>query len=291
MSVDTWTSFGLLGLVLTATAAYLLRLAWLGRARASRLDKDGGSALLSVPVMELGYWLLRPIVSLLDRLGATPNGVTVFGLFPAALAGLFAVQGWFALAGLFGMVGAFCDALDGLLAQRQGGSTRGGQALDSILDRVTESLLFVGVAVYFREQPWILGLCLMALSGAYLTSYVSAKAEAMQVSIPRGVMRRAERAVYLLTAAGFLPLWALWIGPEGSFALRHLPLVTALGLIALGANLSAFVRIRALVRVLGPASAEVTPEPLRNGRPATQEFPPLSAPAPRAATADGRGVV
>ncbi len=271
---DTYLAFGLFGFLAVAVAAYAARLLMIGRARVQRLDQDGGSAFLAVPVMELGYWVLRPVVNLLHRLGATPNGVTIFGVVPGLAAAGAAANGWFALACLLGMTSALCDALDGLLAKRGGGSTLGGQALDSILDRVTESALFVGIALFFHQSVFLLSLCLLCLVGAYLTSYVSAKGEVMGVSLPRGVMRRPERAVYVLIASAFTPIWGLWVANDAPMALRYLPVLAAATLVGVVANLSALSRLRALLALLPPA-AFTTSVRDRKALTQTQELSPL----------------
>lgn len=270
---DTYVAIGLMVFLGGSVAGYLSRTLLLGRARVDRLDRDGGSALLSLPVMELGYWVLNPVVRMLDRIGATPNQVTLFAVVPALIAAISVANGGFATLCLAGMISAFCDALDGLLAKYQGGTSKAGQALDSILDRVTESLMLIGVAVFFRNSLPLLLMTLLALFGGYMTSYVSAKAEVMAVSIPRGAMRRPERAVYLLASSSITPLWALLMPSAAHPAVKYLPVVAAVGLIGAIATVSAAVRLRALFVSLG---ADDTIASAQLGRRAgTQEFGPL----------------
>jgi len=272
---DTYVAIGLMVFLGGSVAGYLGRILLSGRARVDRLDRDGGSALLSLPIMELGYWVLNPVVRMLDKLGATPNGVTLFAVVPALFAALAVGNGGFATLSLLGMISAFSDALDGLLAKYQGGTSKAGQALDSILDRVTESVMLIGVAVFFRDSLTLLLLTLLALFGGYMTSYVSAKAEVMGVSIPRGAMRRPERAVYLLASSAFTPLWALLMPIAAHPAVKYLPVVAAITLIGLVATISSAVRLRALVVTLRADEDKVSP---RVGRRAgTQEFGPIDS--------------
>lgn len=272
----------------TSVLGYLARLVTRGRARVDRLDKDGGSAMLSLPIMELGYWVLHPVVKLLDRLGATPNAVTLFAVVPAFFAAIAGGFGAFATVCLLGMTSAFCDALDGLLAKYQGVSSRSGQALDSVLDRVTESLILFGLAVYFRDTISLLLLSLLALFGGYMTSYVSAKAEVMSVPIPRGQMRRPERAVYLMSGCAFTPLWALLMPLDAHPALRFLPVVVGMTLIGVIATGSAFFRLHALV--VGLATPAESGDAERGPRAATQELTPLPVAPEGFAPAKSRGV-
>lgn len=285
---DTYVAVGLMIFLGTSVTLYLARIVMLGRARVDRLDQDGGSALLSLPIMELGYWVLNPVVGLLHRIGATPNGVTLFAVLPALFAAVAVANGGFATLCLLGMTSAFCDALDGLLAKHQGGSSRAGQALDSILDRVTESVMLIGVAVFFRDSTPLLLVTLLALFGGYMTSYVSAKAEVMGVTIPRGSMRRPERAVYLLTASAFTPLWALLMPATTHPALRYLPVVVALALIGGVATISAALRLRSLVSSLDK-DERAAADP-RTPRVGTAEFPPIAAHSESFGQAKSRGL-
>ncbi|MDX2021807.1 MAG: CDP-alcohol phosphatidyltransferase family protein [Deltaproteobacteria bacterium] len=261
-----------------------------GRARVDRLNQDGGSAMLSVPIMELGYWVLRPVVKLLDRAGATPNAVTLFAVVPACFAAVAGGFGAFATVCLLGMTSAFCDALDGMLAKYQGVSSRSGQALDSVLDRVTESVILIGLAVYFRGSVSLLLVALLALFGGYMTSYVSAKAEVMKVAIPRGQMRRPERAVYLMSGCAFTPLWALLMPSAAHPALRFLPVVVAMALIGVIATWSALARLHALVvgAALPLEAADAAAD--RAPRAATQELTPIPVTPEAFAPAKSRGV-
>ena len=49
-------------------------------------------------------------------------------------------------------------------------------------------------------------IALLALQASFMISYASAKAEALQVKMPRGLMRRHERAAVLTLVAGLTPL-------------------------------------------------------------------------------------
>ena len=63
-------------IILLLAAAYGLRVAVKGRAHFDRIDRQGGSRLLSKGAMELGYWILHPVARFLVFLGITPNKVS-----------------------------------------------------------------------------------------------------------------------------------------------------------------------------------------------------------------------
>jgi phosphatidylglycerophosphate synthase len=89
-----------------------------------------------------------------------------------------------------------------------------------------------------------------ALLASFMVSYASAKAEALQVSPPRGLMRRHERSTYLITGAGFSAVFGSWFSRSHPdvpwFALE----LIALGIVALIGNYSAVVRFVRIGRAL-----------------------------------------
>src|SRR5204863_5624649 len=142
---------------------------------------------------------------LLDRAGVTPNQVTVFSVLPGLAAGVAVAFGWFGLSCVLATMSAFADIVDGLLARRQGVSSDAGEVLDATVDRYSEFAFLAGLLIHYRHSVLLLALVLAAMAGGYMVSYVSVKAEAMNVEAPRGAMRRSERAVYLFFGAGFTP--------------------------------------------------------------------------------------
>jgi hypothetical protein len=85
-----------------------------------------------------------------------------------------------------------------------------------------------------------------------MISYASAKAEALRVSIPRGLMRRHERAAVLTLVSGLTPL----LGPVIHDRWPQLPettvFVVGCGLVALIGGVAGVVRfawIRAALQV------------------------------------------
>lgn len=72
--------------------------------------------------------------------------------------------------------------------QRETGRvTRGGAALDSVLDRYCEAALLVGLAWYYRDS-WALFPTLLAFTGPLLVAHVRARGEALlraSVRLPR----------------------------------------------------------------------------------------------------------
>jgi CDP-diacylglycerol---glycerol-3-phosphate 3-phosphatidyltransferase len=247
---DLYFSIGMFVLVAVTVTTYFIRAWILGRARHSRTDADGGSVFLNKAAMEFGYWLLGPIVDMLVALRITPNMVTAFSLLPAVLAAVAAGFGWFGLACVLATAGSLCDLLDGVLARRTGVASDAGEVLDAAADRYVEFLFLGGVAVYYRTHWMVLVLTLAALFGSLMTSYTTAKAEAMQVTLTRGSMRRAERAVYLLVASGLVAITRVLFAGSPSHALRELPMIFALSLVAAVTNVGVVQRFGAIAEAL-----------------------------------------
>jgi CDP-diacylglycerol--glycerol-3-phosphate 3-phosphatidyltransferase len=258
---DLDVAVGGFGLMAVAVGIYVVRSARKGRARHARTDADGGSVFLGKSVMEIGYWLVDPLVGGLAACRITPAAVTLFSLVPAVCAGVAIALGWFALAALFGAMAATCDLLDGLLARRLGVASDAGEVLDAAVDRTSEFLFLAGIAVYYRAIVPCLLLTLAALFGSFMVSYTTAKAEAMNVTPPRGSMRRPERAVYLLSGAALTAITkALWGDSNSiSLVLREFPMIFSLFLVAAVTNVSTVMRLRAVIhnlRARDPAPRE-----------------------------------
>jgi CDP-diacylglycerol--glycerol-3-phosphate 3-phosphatidyltransferase len=247
---DIHFAYGMLVLLGTVILVYVVRAVASGRARHARTDADGGSVFLGKAAMEMGYWLLDPVVEALVALRITPNMVTAFSLVPALLAGVAAAFGWFALACVLGTLGSLCDLVDGVLARRTGVASDAGEVLDAAADRYIEFFFLAGVAVYYRTHWMVLLLTLAAIFGSFMISYTTAKAEAMGVTPPRGSMRRAERAVYLLTASALTAFTKALFATSPSHALRELPIIFALALVASVTNVSAVQRFAAIAEAL-----------------------------------------
>jgi phosphatidylglycerophosphate synthase len=275
---DLYFSIGMAVLVAVTVSTYFVRAWFLGRARHTRTDADGGSMFLNKAAMEFGYWLLNPIVDVLAALHITPNMVTAFSLVPVLLAAVAAGFGWFGLACVLATAGSLCDLLDGVLARRTGVASDAGEVLDAAADRYIEFLFLGGVAVYYRTHWMVLVLTLAALFGSLMTSYTTAKAEAMQVTLTRGSMRRAERAVYLLVASGLVAFTRVLFVGSPSHALRELPMIFALSLVAAITNVGVVQRFFSIADALR-ARQPPRPPSQPNASDASSNVPATAPPA------------
>ena len=109
---------------------------------------------------------------------------------------------------------------------------------------------FGGLVYYYRDHDQVLFIVLAALVGAFMVSYATAKAEAMGVPAPQGAMRRGERAAYLIAGSAFTPVASTLFANSPSLALRELPIILALTIIAVVSNISVVQRLGATAALL-----------------------------------------
>jgi CDP-diacylglycerol---glycerol-3-phosphate 3-phosphatidyltransferase len=221
-----------------------------------RVKQQGATFFLGRNLMDAGYWMLQPVVRRLVRLGITPATISWWSLLPALAAALTAATGHWGMTAWCLLASALLDVLDGAVARAIGQTSAAGAMLDSVLDRYAEFFFFAGVFVYYRQELVPQLITLTALLGSFLITYSTAKAEAIGVTPPRGSMKRSDRLTLLILGAALAPLSQHWLEkPSGPFAW---PVLSALGVIAVMANLSAIRRFAVLAeraRALGLAAA------------------------------------
>ncbi len=251
--LDLVSSLILVAMVCTVGVIYAVAALARSRMRTTRLEGHGG-VLLGRGVMEAAYAMMRPLVWLLLTLRVTPNMVTGFSLVPALASAVAVGMGHFGFGALLATVSAFCDMLDGILARELKSGSEAGELFDAAVDRYVEFFLLAGLVVYFRSTPVIQIVALAALIGSFMVSYATAKAEALDVPPPKGAMRRAERAVYLLAGCTLVPLAALVLSPARPGALVPLgPEITveaAMLIVAAVTNVSSVRRLRRIAEAV-----------------------------------------
>jgi CDP-diacylglycerol--glycerol-3-phosphate 3-phosphatidyltransferase len=238
-------------IIILLAAAYGLRVAVKGRAHFDRIDRQGGSWLLGKGAMELGYWILEPVARLLVFLGITPNQVSWASLGFGFLAGACLAVGRFGFGAVFATISGLLDSLDGMVARISGVASDAGEVLDAAVDRYVEFFFLSGLIIYYREIPVLQVLALLALLGSFMVSYSTSKAEALKVDPPKASMRRPERAVYLTLGAALSTVTIPWLEThrEDSIAIAY-PMVVALGLVAVVANVSSIERFWSIAKAI-----------------------------------------
>ena len=143
--------------------------------------------------------MLRPLVRLLSTMRVRPDTLTVLGWTLALAAAVLFGLGHARVAGAVMLLGGLFDALDGAVARETNRMSSFGAFLDSTLDRLSESAVFVGVIFFYASgaRPVEALLAGLAMTFSLLTSYARARAEGLNVSCEVGLLERAGRVVIL----------------------------------------------------------------------------------------------
>ncbi len=157
-----------------------------------------------------GRWLVR--------IGFSADVLTTSGLvFSCATAFAIATgHHWIAIVLL--MLTGFHDMFDGPVAKASQRASQRGSFFDSVIDRVSDSMLLGGVAYYLtaHHHGQLVLLPFAILTTTFLISYQRSKAESLGLAAKGGLMERAERMILLgvglLAKAIFIPvLWLMLI--------------------------------------------------------------------------------
>jgi CDP-diacylglycerol--glycerol-3-phosphate 3-phosphatidyltransferase len=201
--------------------------------------------MLKGTAIEAGYYKILEtcIVPRLVDLKLTPNHLTFAGLLISMLAGV-SFSYLPLLGGLFTLLTGFLDTLDGSLARATGRSMKFGAFLDSVLDRYTELMIYLGIWFYFyrnHAQSHYSLLIILILFGSLMVSYTRARAEGLGERCVGGLFQRGERII-LLGLAGilnpFINQLAAGLGPWAVDSALKCVLV----ILAFGTNLTAMWR-------------------------------------------------
>lgn len=159
---------------------------------------------------KFGHFLDKPLDPLTKRITLHPNILTIIGFFITLIASSI-LPFYLQIGGLFILLGGLFDLLDGAVARSNNKSTKFGAFLDSTLDRVSDFFIFFAIACYFAKTNNIEGVLLTSgnLLGAFLISYIRARAEGLGIECNVGLMERPERII--LISIGCLTGWVIYI--------------------------------------------------------------------------------
>jgi archaetidylinositol phosphate synthase len=154
--------------------------------------------------------ILEKIGFLFSSIGLSPNTLSLIGFIITIISSIiFGINNlqldptinFSAIGSLVLLAGGFFDVIDGSVAKITKRTSRKGSFLDSTLDKISETIIFLGIAIGGFANPI---LCLLAVSSSLLVSYIRSRAETFGIDLSGvGFGERAER-ILILAVMGLL---------------------------------------------------------------------------------------
>ncbi|HYS33950.1 MAG TPA: CDP-alcohol phosphatidyltransferase family protein [Streptosporangiaceae bacterium] len=174
--------------------------------------------------------VLMPVGRALARTPLTPNMLTVTGAVGMTAGALILFPAGHLFAGTMVCTGfVFTDMLDGTLARITGSTGTFGAFLDSTMDRIADSAVFVGIAIWLAtggHDRLLAAVALFCLVAGGLVSYAKARAEGLGLRCDVGIAERTERLIIGLVAIGLAGLGVPYVLSIGLWILAVLSAVT-----------------------------------------------------------------
>jgi CDP-diacylglycerol--glycerol-3-phosphate 3-phosphatidyltransferase len=142
---------------------------------------------------------VQPLAVGLARAGVQANWLTCLGFLLNVVVAWMVTQGWIGIAGAAFLLVNALDFLDGAVARAAGTAGAFGAFLDSVLDRYSEAVVFIGLIVWYSgaDDTWGVIVSALALAGSFMVSYCRARAEGLGMNCEVGLLQRTERIVVL----------------------------------------------------------------------------------------------
>ena len=173
----------------------------------------------------LDIYFINPIVFLLIKLKLTPNLITLIGFGVCVIAAYYISIGSFVLGGLLVFISGVMDIFDGAMARKMNLITDRGAFLDSAFDRLSESVILVGLIYFFSKENELNAVVLASASLVFslLISYLRARLEGLGYNSKSGFFTRPERVLVVsLGLIFFSPAFTVTVLAIASlFGLAH----------------------------------------------------------------------
>jgi CDP-diacylglycerol--glycerol-3-phosphate 3-phosphatidyltransferase len=225
--------------------------------------------------------IIQPLINLFSHFRVNPNWLTTLGLILNMGGALSFVLGakfgsaqdlqYIGWGGFLILIGGLCDLLDGKIARATGLTTRFGALYDSVLDRYSEVVMFLGMGSYLVAKDYFYEsiFCFIALGGSMMVSYIRARAESLHVESKVGLMQRPERIVWLGSGSLLCGLSMVFVDPnwvmtvQGFAVFKPIYIFTIpIFIVAVLANFTSVQRMVHCYRTIGQleASSEKIPK-------------------------------
>lgn len=217
------------------------------------------------------YKIIDPLVRRLIKLGLTPNAVTTIGLFLNIGVAVIFIAGaeeggradlrYVGWAGALVLFAGLFDMLDGQVARLGNMSSTFGALFDSVLDRYSELIMFLGICYYLVAHHYFISslFAFIALIGSMMVSYTRARSEGLGIQNKGGLMQRPERVVLVGVSAIACGVTAHLIGGDYKLFVPGIPFhvfetmsifTIPITVMAVLTNITAFKRLYAAKKAL-----------------------------------------
>lgn len=158
------------------------------------------TGLAAKPMRWVFTWPYRIVLAGAFRAGFRPWHLSVLALATNAWVGVLLLRGDRLVPGLLLIPAGLLDILDGAVARLRGEDSRFGAFLDSVLDRVSDVILFGCLYWSLAGQGNRLeaALALATMVVALSVSHIRAEAEAAGVPLSEGYFQRLERYLAMM---------------------------------------------------------------------------------------------
>ncbi|WP_299290547.1 CDP-alcohol phosphatidyltransferase family protein [Nitrosopumilus sp.] len=139
--------------------------------------------------------------------GLSPNFWTSVGLGFAMISAIvygLGIEFGLIIGGVLLLISGFFDMVDGQVARVTGKTSKKGEYLDSMFDKIAEVAIFMGILVGGYAEPY---LVFLAITLSLLVSYARAKSDIINIKLQGvGIGERAERllVIAIIGIIGFM---------------------------------------------------------------------------------------
>jgi len=157
--------------------------------------------------------VLRGIIRVLTFLHITPNHLTFLGFLMSIVTAYLFARGLFITAGTMLIATGLFDMVDGMVARQTSRETPFGAFFDSVMDRYSDLIAYIGLLIHYEQQDRMLYVVLVGIvmMGSVLTSYTRARAESLIDKCKVGFLERPERIVLLIIGSFYYMEPVIWV--------------------------------------------------------------------------------
>jgi CDP-diacylglycerol--glycerol-3-phosphate 3-phosphatidyltransferase len=148
---------------------------------------------------------VTPLIKFFSRVKVNPNWITGIGFIQNVIAAVLVAYEKFIIGGLFIVIAGIFDFIDGKVAAKLKRQTKYGAILDSVLDRYSDIVIYLGIIIYYQKNNFYMPplITIIAMAGSVMTSYIKAIGESYGIKFRMGALRRQERITLICAGLVF----------------------------------------------------------------------------------------